>query len=1499
MSISLRAGTRVVVVIVAVDEYDAASGSSEGAFEALTGIEADLRRLEALFSGPRYRRAEFEMLPPLRGDDAADLQRQLRQLRRELEALGRDLALVLLWTGHGELVDDELRLVTRECTRPLHPSDGLGPAELVSRLSLPRVGSVTLLLDVCQAAAGAGPVLAGAARRLNRSQVDSPYFAGALFAAYPFQPAWDSVFIEALTRLLGQGPSPAARQRMEQAHAHRFHERDRELTLADINEVLLIELDLLRQEHEVSDPVLTFVNQPPRLFPNPLFIDDSPAQIVEVARRRRTLAADIDTHFLPKARGLDPSEEGWTFAGRERASAQVVDWLQGRGAAAAQPLLVLTGSGGSGKSALIGRLVTLEDPAARELARQAGWDEAADAHAGTVPAAGCIDAALHLRRLSSEQVVQALAGLLAMPSIEGGIEPSSFVAQVPAVQTLADGSTRPTTLVLDALDEANDPARIAQGLVAPLVRRGCRVLIGTRPSAAYKDAPQLLPLIGDGQVIDLDQEPDTATDLRQYVRRRLAHGPQAAQAEALATAVAERANGRFLYARMAASVLLRQPEAVTVPALGRLLGQGIGQALLQDLLALDAACLQQFPALGGRPATALFAALAYAEGAGLPLRDGLWPGLAQSLLPGEQPMEARHATWLLREGGHYIVEDGESGQAVYRLYHQALVDELRQQHGPGKDVQARLARTLQRHAEAAGGWAHANPYAVTQVLRHLAGSKDFARWGTQVLDFAWMQAFLGEAGIHALVSLLDWAWQSDHAARSAIMPSQRDGFMRCAAVATALRQSSAVLASDAGQLPTQLLGRLRSLPRGLVDVGEFLDDVASLARKPWLRPITPALGLEQSIRWLRPTGHHSMQPIAFSRDGHRAVHCDGQDVHLWDLAQWQELGRVCRPTTSVHALAVSDDGLSVIQGDSLGGVYRWRGGRVQGGGTGHEELAVVQWLQASADGRHAMSLTLHASKALVAWDFDTDRHEVAWSDPSVSVTAFALAADGLSALAAGSDGWLRHLHLWPCREIGRHRVDAATVERVALNDQKQSAAVACRDGKVLLIRLGSQGTVMARLGCESAVTAMAWSDDAKRLFLGCEDGRLQAWSLQQEGPHPPWERTLDQERAHSGPVQQVSSRGTRHDSFLSADALQIKEWRQSVSIKLPVPHPTLCAEAGLLPRQGGESAIGYGEGALYRWDLQRAAVTPPPPHRSVLLAPLLAKVSDLQHWRPRVLLCAERAERALAVGDDRIELWDVDTMARLASRSGRRIGAAAISAGGTHAAFADGDQLVLWDLAADDLAELGKSREAPRRLAFSADGQQLLGIGCGREVCAWWIDDPQAAPVRAHPDARDKPAAGLYVGPRLALVFSGNGEPFLVDTSEPGFAHAQPLADHHRSGVHSLLFDAQTDRLVSASWDGSLALWDTAAGQLLRRFEGAGGPLHQLSQPFGSVLMSTHGGVLRVVSLGDGRPRLSFQADHQIVAAAADPALRRIAAADQSGLLHVLHVVDDGPAAED
>ena len=74
---------------------------------------------------------------------------------------------------------------------------------------------------------------------------------------------------------------------------------------------------------------------------------------------------------MPASRGIEIGEAGWYFSGRTRILSQLVDWLRN----SEHGLVVVTGPAGSGKSAVMGRLATLSDPAYRveaELRRRFG-----------------------------------------------------------------------------------------------------------------------------------------------------------------------------------------------------------------------------------------------------------------------------------------------------------------------------------------------------------------------------------------------------------------------------------------------------------------------------------------------------------------------------------------------------------------------------------------------------------------------------------------------------------------------------------------------------------------------------------------------------------------------------------------------------------------------------------------------------------------------------------------------------------------------------------------------------------------------------------------------------------------------------------------------------------------------------------------------------------------------------------------------------------------------
>ena len=82
------------------------------------------------------------------------------------------------------------------------------------------------------------------------------------------------------------------------------------------------------------------------------------------------LSPDERNHFIPKAHGAEHGEFAWYFVGREAERQQIAEWLLAR----RNGMLIVTGSAGCGKSALLGNVVVLANPALRDLlVRGARW----------------------------------------------------------------------------------------------------------------------------------------------------------------------------------------------------------------------------------------------------------------------------------------------------------------------------------------------------------------------------------------------------------------------------------------------------------------------------------------------------------------------------------------------------------------------------------------------------------------------------------------------------------------------------------------------------------------------------------------------------------------------------------------------------------------------------------------------------------------------------------------------------------------------------------------------------------------------------------------------------------------------------------------------------------------------------------------------------------------------------------------------------------------------
>jgi hypothetical protein len=428
----------------------------------------------------------------------------------------------------------------------------------------------------------------------------------------------------------------------------------------------------------------------PPLFRNRDFLDDP----VRRARRLldRALSAALSglddvlgaVHFQSRALGGTPSlpPRRCCFAGRTEQLQHLAGWLE-RPAAPGSSLRVVTGSPGTGKSALLGVLVCLGHP---DLAPLAQLLDRLPAKVKPRRVRSASMAAVHARNRD-------VTGLLASIGRQLGIAASGV--DIGGLLTgLEDRDDQPV-IVLDALDEANDPAAVHRSVLVPLATartdRGdpiCRLLVGTRDDARFGT---LLGLARGhaGGYLDLDADHEqTLGDVADYVQELLDlacdQGPWAdvgrdivaALATGIAQTVTPRAGrvevGPFLLAQLYTHhLILKPPPADTATAARR---AGKAPRRITELLRLELHGPDTPQWL--RP---LLVAWAHALGSGMPL--ALARAVAVRLAavhtaPRTEPTpEQLHAA--MDRATFYLRTDTDTnGTALYALFHRSLQDHL-------------------------------------------------------------------------------------------------------------------------------------------------------------------------------------------------------------------------------------------------------------------------------------------------------------------------------------------------------------------------------------------------------------------------------------------------------------------------------------------------------------------------------------------------------------------------------------------------------------------------------------------------------------------------------------------------------------------------------------------------------------------------------------------------------------------------------------------------------
>lgn len=232
-------------------------------------------------------------------------------------------------------------------------------------------------------------------------------------------------------------------------------------------------------------------------------------------------------------------------------------------------------------------------------------------------------------------------------------------------------------------------------------------------------------------------------------------------------------------------------------------------------------------------------------------------------------------------------------EGQYQLYHQSVSDFLQSKENAGEfwiDVTSVHQQITARYeAGYIQHWRDCDLYGFRYLPSHLVGARQFERLRKLLCDFNWLQAKLDATDITFVSE--DYGLFPDDA--------------ELCLVQSAINLSADVLASDKSQLAGQMIGRL--LSRMEPEIQGILKEAKNWRGKPWLQPLTPSL-ISAGGPLIR-TLTDKADSIVVTADGQRIISISSDTIRVWNLESGLEL----RMLKSVeNPKAVTPDGRKVI-----------------------------------------------------------------------------------------------------------------------------------------------------------------------------------------------------------------------------------------------------------------------------------------------------------------------------------------------------------------------------------------------------------------------------------------------------------------------------------------------------------------------------------------------------------------------------------------------------------
>ncbi|MFI5458011.1 MAG: DUF4062 domain-containing protein [Isosphaerales bacterium] len=531
----------------------------------------------------------------------------------------------------------------------------------------------------------------------------------------------------------------------------------------------------------------------------------------------------------------------------------------------------------------------------------------------------------------------------------------------------------------------------------------------------------------------------------------------------------------------------------------------------------------------------------------------------------------------------------------------------------------------------------------------------------------------------------------------------------------------------------------------------------------WLRSLRPPpfpLGGAE-LACLR--GHDdTVWSVAFDREGRRIVSGSRDNtVRVWDAASGAELACLRGHDDWVNTMAFDREGRRIVSGSEDDTVRVWDA-------SSGAELACLRghdgWVMSVAfdrEGRRIVSGGGEFDKTVRVWDADSGAELACLRGHDDEVSSVAFDREGRRIVSGSDDNTVRVWDAASGAELACLRGHDLAVLSVAFDRDGRRIVSGSRD-KTLRVWDTDSGAELACLrGHDDWVSSVAFDREGRRIVSGSDDDTVRVWDAASGAE-------LACLRGHDGSVESVAidREGRRIVSGSYDNTLRIWDAASGSELACLRGHGGLVSSVAF-DRDGRRIVGGSYDNTVLVWDAASGAE--------------LACLRGHDGWVESVAFDPEGRRIVSGSFDDTVRVWDASSGAELACLRGH-----------------DG-----W----------------VESVAFDREGRRIVSGSADKTVRVWdAASGTELACFRGH----DLAVWSVSIDREGRRIVSGSHDKTVRVWDADSGAELACLRGHE-GPVENVVFDHEGRRIISGSWiDKTVRVWDAATGDCLEVIQGFG-----------------------------------------------------------------------------